>query len=127
MRLKPALKVVQWLDAQADHVLFTSAITHAEIELGLALLEPSKRRKALEVQATLMFEQDFAQRCLPFTSQCAAFYGELMAAQTRQGRPMSVEDAQIAAVCLANQKILVTRNTVDFERVEGLKLVNPWN
>ena len=38
----------------------------------------------------------------------------------------SVEDAIIAAIVLANQFILVTRNTKDFEGMEGLVLLNPW-
>jgi predicted nucleic acid-binding protein len=32
----------------------------------------------------------------------------------------------IAAVALAHGLILATRNTRDFERVAGLRLVNPW-
>jgi predicted nucleic acid-binding protein len=32
----------------------------------------------------------------------------------------------IAATALAHGFILATRNTRDFERIAGLRLVNPW-
>ena len=104
MRPTPAPLALQWMDAQAAQYLYTSSITRAEIELGLALLPQSERRQALAAQSKAIFEEDFSGRCLAFDERCAPIYGELMATQTRQGRPMSVEDAQIAAVCRAHAK-----------------------
>ncbi|UUZ70638.1 hypothetical protein LP416_30470 [Polaromonas sp. P2-4] len=49
-----------------------------------------------------------------------------MAARTRQGQPISTEDAQIAAIALAAGLTVVTRNTKDFENIDGLLLANPW-
>jgi predicted nucleic acid-binding protein len=43
-----------------------------------------------------------------------------------QGQPVATEDAQIAAIALAAGLIVVTRNTKDFENIEGLVLANPW-
>jgi hypothetical protein len=37
-----------------------------------------------------------------------------------------VEDAQIAAVALTHGMPLATRNTPDFELIDGLQVVNPW-
>jgi len=53
----------------------------------------------------------------------------LLAAQIRadldeQGKPISDTDILIAAYCIVNEFILVTDNTRDFERIEGLKIVN---
>jgi predicted nucleic acid-binding protein len=48
------------------------------------------------------------------------------AERQRAGRPISTEDAQIAAIALANGLQLVTRNTRDFADIEGLAVVNPW-
>ena len=73
-----------------------------------------------------MFEEDFAQRCLPFDEACAPLYANVVAQRTRNGRPISVEDAQIAAICLRNGKTLVTRNTTDFENIPGLTVANPF-
>jgi predicted nucleic acid-binding protein len=38
-----------------------------------------------------------------------------------------VEDAQIAAIALTHRMQLATRNTTDFELIDGLEIVNPWS
>ena len=53
----------------------------------------------------------------------------LLAAQIRakleeQGKPISDADILIAAYCIANDYTLVTDNTSDFIRIDGLKFVN---
>ncbi len=126
MRPAPQPNVLQWIDNQAAQHLFSSAITKAEIELGIALLPAGKRRDTLASQAGAMFDEDFANRCLPFDQDCAHIYANLVAARTLLGLPVSVEDAQIAAICVVNQKTLVTRNTADFAQIEGLQVLNPW-
>jgi predicted nucleic acid-binding protein len=39
---------------------------------------------------------------------------------------MGCKDAQIAAIALANQLTLVTRNTKDFQGIAGMQSTNPW-
>jgi predicted nucleic acid-binding protein len=36
-------------------------------------------------------------------------------------------DAVIGATALKNSSILVTRNQKDFEKIEGLRIINPWD
>jgi len=40
--------------------------------------------------------------------------------------PKGRRDSMIAATALAHGLTLATRNTRDFERIPGLRLVNPW-
>ena len=127
MRQTPAQAVLDWVNHQTVRDLATSAITRAEIELGIAQLPAGKRRTGLATQATAMFTEDFAGRCFAFDENCAPIYANLVAARFKEGLPISVEDAQIAAICLANNKVLVTRNTKDFNQIKGLAVVNPWN
>ena len=126
MRPQPNPAVVAWVNAQSSgaHV---SAVTQAEISLGIALLPEGKRRDALAVAARQMFEEDFAARCLPFDSMVAEHFARLVAERRRIGRPITTQDAQIAAVALANNMPLATRNTDDFKAIPGLALVDPWN
>lgn len=126
MRPQPSAKVVSWLDAQPTNKVYISAISRAEIELGLLLMPTGKRQKALSQMAQTMFSEDFAGRCLPFDEDAARHYARIVSARTRMGRPMSVEDAQIAAIALAHRMKLATRNTADFELIDGLEVVNPW-
>ena len=126
MRPQPAAQVVAWLDAQPPAQLHTSAISRAEIELGLALMPVGRRQAALAQAARAMFEEDFAGRCLPFDEAAASAYAQVVAARTRAGRPVSVEDAQIAAIALAHGAALATRNVADFDLIAGLAVIDPW-
>jgi len=56
----------------------------------------------------------------------ARYYARIVSARTRAGRPISVEDAQTAAIALAHRLPLATRNITDFELIDGLDVVNPW-
>ena len=51
----------------------------------------------------------------------------LTATELRQQKKMSLGDAIIAATALIYQKTLVTRNVDDFNWIEQLKLINPFN
>jgi predicted nucleic acid-binding protein len=126
MRLRPSAGVVRWLDEQPDGDVYTSAVSRAEIELGLALMPEGRRRDALHVSARTVFDQDFSGRCLPFDEGAARHYARVVSSRRRVGRPISVEDAQIAAIALANRMPLATRNIADFEQIVGLELLNPW-
>lgn len=126
MHPQPSVSVVAWLDQQPAGEVYTSAVSRAEIELGLMLMPPGKRQEALSQAAWAMFAEDFAGRCLPFDEDAARHYAAIVSARTRAGRPISVEDAQIAAIALTHQMPLATRNTTDFELIDDLEVVNPW-
>ena len=114
MRPNPNNGVVAWIDALPDDDVWISAITVGEIRLGLALL------------AEEMFQEEFFEKCLPFDYQAAEVYAQIVSSRSRQGRPITVEDAQIAAIALSSDLELATRNVKDFLGIEELKLVNPW-
>jgi predicted nucleic acid-binding protein len=48
------------------------------------------------------------------------------AVKIRQKRKISLGDAIIAATALEHHQTLVTRNIIDFDWVEGLKVVDPF-
>lgn len=127
MRPAPSAAVLAWLDAQPAERLWVCAVTRAEIELGLALMPEGQRKLGLQAAARAMFGEDFAGRSLPFNDQAATLYANIVAARTQLGRPISVEDAQIAAIALAHGLRLATRNERDFASIAGLTVLNPWN
>lgn len=129
MRPQPSPAVLAWFDARQaeDAPLVTSSITQAEILLGIALLPAGRRRAQLADAAAGLFDEDFGpDACLPFDGLVAADYAALVAARTAQGRPISTEDAQIAAIALARGLALATRNGRDFGGIDSLALVDPW-
>ena len=126
MREPPAAAVLDWFSQKTQAAMHTSSVTQAEILTGIALLPTGKRRTALAEAAEQMFDQDFSGQCLVFDAAAAKNYAVLVAARTRQGQAISIEDAQIAAIALANGLTVATRNTKDFENIDGLTLANPW-
>lgn len=45
----------------------------------------------------------------------------------RKSLKPKLPDAIIAATAIVNDLTIVTRNTKDFEKIEGLKVINPYN
>lgn len=124
MRSQPDQAVMEWFVKRTADVFFVSAITQAEILLGISLLPAGKRRDALATAAEEMFAQDFAGRCLPFDE--AAKYAVVVSGRRRGGQAISTEDAMIASIALSNDCSLATRNIKDFTNIHGLTLYNPW-
>jgi toxin FitB len=125
MKQMPDQRVLVWFELHKDAVFVVSAITRAEIHLGIQMLPDGKRKEGLAAAATRMFMEDFTA-CLPFDAAGADLYAGLVGERMRQGLPISTEDGQIVAIALANQMPLATRNTKDFANISGLSVLNPW-
>ena len=123
----PNPAVIGWFANTLVQNIYISAITLCEMQLGLALMPAGKRKTALMMATDTLIQEDFAQRCLSLDARCAPLYGNLATKQQQNGRVCSAKDAMIAAIALANQFTLVTRNTKDFEGIDHLMLLNPWN
>ena len=126
MRPAPEPRVLERLDAQPAADVWISAITVGEIRLGIALLPDGQRKERLAGLAVAMFQEDFSDSCLSYDMLAAVEYAAIVATRTRLGRPISVEDAQIAAIARSGGLTLATRNTKDFSDIDELPLVNPW-
>ena len=125
MRPKPNQHVINWVDKQLISNLYISSITIAEIQLGIALLPTGKRKNTL-IDAANDVLQYFHKYQLNFDGIAAYKYAEIVANCTKIGRPISVEDAQIASIAHVYNATLVTRNTSDFEMIDELKIYNPF-
>jgi hypothetical protein len=125
MRPEPSPRVLRWLAKVPSRELFTTAITQAEVLYGIELLPKGKRRISLESAAKGMFEEDFADRILPFDADAARVFPQIAAARQAAGRPVTQFDAQIAAIARSRGAAIATRNTADFEGV-GVTVLNPW-
>jgi predicted nucleic acid-binding protein len=123
MRTRPDAAVAAWA-LEADSDLFVTAVTVAEIRYGIARLPEGKRKQDIAAAADAVLSA-FTPRVLPFDLVAAACYGALVAGREASGHPISVFDAQIAAVCQARGAKLATRNVKDFEET-GVTIIDPW-
>jgi tRNA(fMet)-specific endonuclease VapC len=80
--------------------------------------------KGTRLESNLALYQEFFSELvsLRFDGNAAAVYGRIRARLEASGTPIGPNDLQIAAIALANDLILVTHNTREFSRVEGLRL-----
>jgi tRNA(fMet)-specific endonuclease VapC len=62
---------------------------------------------------------------LPFDDLAAEAYGRIRARLEQAGQLIGPNDLLIAAIAVAHQVMLVTHNTREFQRVEGLQ-VDDW-
>jgi len=64
-------------------------------------------------------------RMVGFNSAAIESYGDIRSDLERKGEPIGANDYFIAAITKANNGILVTNNTREFARVDGL-LIEDW-
>lgn len=125
MRSTPEPRVVQWIDAFAADDVFVTAVTAAELMYGVARLPEGRRKQELLVKVGALIAEDFKDRVLPFDQLAAVDYANVVASRERAGRPISMADAQIAAICRNWSADLATRNVADFMDI-GVRVVDPW-
>ena len=125
MRERPDAAVVARLAQLDDSAWYLSSVTEAELRHGLALMPAGRRRTRLMAALQVLLAQEFAGHVLPFDAPAAVYYADAMAARSKIGRPLQVQDGMIAACCRVHGATLLTRNVRDFEGL-GLELLDPW-
>lgn len=126
LRPAPDARVLQWVDAQPADTLWLCSVVTAELLCGVARLLDGRRKQQLAEALHAVIQDDFDQRVLPFDLEASLIYADIAARQERLGQPVSMADAQIAAICLRHDATLATRNVRDFMAL-GVALINPWD
>lgn len=125
MKPAPDARVIRRLAAWPIGRVCTTAVTEAEILVGVARLPEGKRKESLRTQADGVFAEDFADRVLSFDSAAARLFAAIVGRRLRAGRPIAQLDAQIAAIALAHDAAVATRNVADFAEC-GVAVIDPW-
>jgi predicted nucleic acid-binding protein len=126
LKPSPDERVLRWLSAQDRDLVYTTAITQAEILYGVELLATGKRLTRLQDAVERLFSEEFHERILPFDGEAALVYPKIVAGRDAMGRPISQFDAVIASICRSRNAAVATRNTADFEQC-GVTILNPWS
>ena len=125
IRSNPEPRVLQWIGAADESLLYLSVLTLGEIRKGILLLSAGKRQTALEMWLDLDLQTRFAGKILAIDKKIADHWGTLAAAAKRAGKPLSAVDGLLAATALHHGLTIVTRNVTDFESTQ-VPLLNPW-
>lgn len=99
-----------------DEAIATNSVTVAELYYGVARV--SGRRGAKELTESFLNRFEI----LPFTRAAGELFGYRKRDLEVQGQMIGQFDLLIACIALDNDLTLVTHNTREFSRVEGLRL-----
>ena len=125
MRTEPDAAVLGWVDSQPTDRLFITATTVAQLFYGVTRLADGRRKRELAGIIEAVVEEDFVDRVVAFDDVAARHYADIAAGQERAGRPISMADAQMAAICRSHAAIVATRNVGDFVDT-GVAVLDPW-
>ena len=126
VRSKPEPRVLEWMEATDESLLYLSVLTVGEIRKGVAGLPQSKRRTHLETWLELDVQARFSGRILAIDAPIADRWGLLAAEARRKGKALSAIDGLLAATALHHNLTLVSRNVGDFANAH-VPLLNPWD
>ena len=124
-RLLPDSGVIAWLNLQPADQTAITAITAAELRYGVRRMPDGRRKNELTEAIDALLNNDFRDRVEAFDVLAADQYAHVVTVRKRAGRPISISDAQIAAICRVMNATLATRNTGDFTGT-GVELIDPW-
>lgn len=93
-----------------------SSIVWAELLSGIKSLPDGSRKVMLQEYATNQIQKMYD--ILPFDDFAASIYSDLISRLKPKGKLPPKLDLMIASTAIANNLILVTRNTVDFHSIK---------
>lgn len=125
MRERPHPTVLTWAQSLAPDDLRICAVTVQEIAYGMRRLPRGRRRQRLE-SAWASVLTEFERSILAYGHAEAEETAAILVERDRQGRPMSLADAQIAGIARAAGAVVATRNVKDFEGIDGLEILDPF-
>jgi len=108
--------VTNRLAAQQPEDILVSTITQLELYYGA--YRSAQQERNLEI-----LQRFFSQfTIIPLDPEAARIAGRIRAELAASGTPIGPYDVQIAAIAMANNLIVVTHNTKEFSRVNGLQI-----
>ena len=120
---RPSPRVTAFLAQPAE--LWLAALVVHELELGLQLMPPGRRRDRLRVDISRLLRR-YENRILPIDRASAEWAARFRANEIRSGRPPDLSDILIAGTARAHGLAIATRNVRDFQGMD-IHIVNPWN
>ena len=118
--------LIEFIEVQPRAYLHTSAITMAEIRLGIELQSDVSRRADLNDWLEHTLRPQFANRIHEVDEDVLLRWLLIDRAGKNNGHVFSQQDALIAAIAAVQQLIVVTRDVTHFVAA-GVPTLDPWN
>jgi predicted nucleic acid-binding protein len=125
VRPNPEPRVLEWMEAVDETLLYLSVLTLGEIRQGVAQLPGGKRRTRLEAWLEVDLQVRFLGRIVPIDSAIADCWGVLRADAKRKGKVLPIIDGLLAATALHHNLTIVSRNSGDFAGTH-VRILSPW-
>lgn len=122
----PNSSIIKKMDENDGLCAICSTVWQESI-YGLNLLPDGKRKEMISDMIDAIKE---SYEIIPYDSFASQICGEIRAKCQKSGNPVPRFDSQIAATAIANNMILVTHNTKDFEVIAEnsmLQIEDWWN
>ena len=125
MKVNADPAVAAWLDRQAAETLYLTAVSLAELLVGVETMPAGKRREGVGAALGELLSRLFGARIMPFDENAARAYATLVARARANGCALSAADAEIAAIATVKGFTVATRDTAPFVAA-GVPIVDPW-
>jgi toxin FitB len=124
INVHPEPKLLKWFKTHSETDYYICSITVGEIERGISKLPMSSPNKmVLEDWFHGMLIPQFAGQILDYDKEAAIRWGKMTAESEKKGRPLPIQDAQIASIAETHHLIVATFNEKDFLGI--VDVVNP--
>lgn len=122
---RPNAGLLSWVSRTDENRLYLSVVAFMEIQKGIAKLGDSRKKASLQNWLDHDLRARFSGRVLLVDEETGLTWGRMLGEAAREGTPVPVVDALLAATAAAHNLTLVTRNKADFEHLP-VYLLNPW-
>jgi tRNA(fMet)-specific endonuclease VapC len=109
-------RVAEKIDSIYDNEIKIPSVVVAELIEGAYASSNTERN----IEQTMKFLNPY--ETVPFDEDAAMVCGKISAKLTKEGRKIGYNDIMIAATAISRNGILITNNTKEFSRIEGLRL-----
>ena len=119
-KAQPNIEVLQKFYKAQQEIAIPSIVWH-ELRFGWLKMPEGQRKQHISA-----FLHDVVSLIpiLDYDAHAAKIHAEIRIQTQNIGMNIPFVDGQIAAIAMAQGLILVTRNTKDFQAIDGLRLVN---
>ena len=115
MKATPNPKVVKKINSY-ENLCAIPSTTWTELLYGVNIMKSGKKRDFIFDYLVEMVQSRF--EIIQYDNHAAWIHGDIRSRLHEAGSPVDFPDSQIASIAVANNMILVTRNTKHFEPIQ---------